>query len=223
MNLTFPAVFRSYKGRDTPNCTIWEAIRITTADPQLFYPIYIMKTTEKETVARTERYISAEFGHNNPIRLLIHEAEQVFRSWPVYACVVSIGTGRSMNESFSLKDIPKDEPQRLHGVFMRMVKDTERDHQEFGLAIQDDGDKDYFRFNVDEGILDGWSYDWTQKEHFIKATERYAPPISLLSPLLYYLAYLLLSSLLTPSPIHPAISLIYSHLHLSCISSALQN
>src|SRR5882672_7382832 len=70
MNARIPRLFRTYKTPEfqSPNCTIWEAARATSATPTFF----------KRIVIDGEPFVDGGMGRNNPINQVLEEAELMF-------------------------------------------------------------------------------------------------------------------------------------------------
>src|SRR6266481_2346542 len=70
MNAQLPRLFRTYQAPKypAPNCTIWEAVRATSAAPTFF----------KRIVIDGEQYVGGGMGCNNPVQQVLQEAELVF-------------------------------------------------------------------------------------------------------------------------------------------------
>lgn len=178
MNIGLPALFRSYRARANAetNCTIWEAIRATTASPLLFKSIKIGDIP----IARPS-YINAELGANNPVQYLMHEFRQVFapprgqmHRAPSAGCIVSLGTGK--DGVISLRDYKLDDKEakkKLYDTLLRVQKDCERAHQEFGDSNTKGGEKIYYRFNVEQGMQGIVDYDWEQDQHIMTQAQMY--------------------------------------------------
>src|ERR1700761_3382502 len=156
MTAKTPTLFHTYDSPEyrTPNCTIWEAARATTATPNIFEDISIGPT------GCAPRYIEAGMGCNNPITQLRQEARLIFPDQQV-ACIVSIGCGQA-----SIISIPKRGPferlvipDNVIKAAKLMASDCEEKHQDaarfFGL------NRDiYFRFNADNGLEEVGSEEW---------------------------------------------------------------
>ena len=86
MSARIPRLFRTYQAPKyrSPNCTIWEAVRATSAVPTFFPRIVI----------DGEPYVDGGMGCNNPVQQVLQEAELLFPDRHV-ACVISIGTGQA--------------------------------------------------------------------------------------------------------------------------------
>jgi hypothetical protein len=176
MNLTFPALFRSYlvRANREANCTIWEAIRATTAAPLHFESIKI-----GDIPIAKPTYINAELGANNPINQLWNEFQ---KEWapprgkgyhpPEAGAIVSLGTGKE--DVISLKGYTpqnKGSEDKLYNALLRMAKDCEMAHQEFGRQVKEyDDERVYFRFNVEQGLQYTADLDWNKGEHIAAQT-----------------------------------------------------
>src|SRR6201996_83477 len=129
MTAKIPTLFRTYDSPEyrTPNCTLWEVARATTAAPNYFDGISIGPT------GSAPHYIEAGMGCNNPIMQVREEAQLVFPDRHV-ACIVSIGCGQASTISArkrgligrlaSLTIIPDD----VINVAKLMAQDCEEKH-----------------------------------------------------------------------------------------------
>jgi len=165
-----PAVLRSYPVRPHlgTDCTIWAAMRATTAAPTIFKPVIIGPTWVGQ------EYINAELGINNPIWYLFQEKQKVWLrkdnySPPQIGCVVSIGTGKYSGTpladepkavtGWSMKRLFGNEPnlyleENLPDIIRRISKDCEKKHQEVEASYGEQVEKVYFRLNVEQGAQD---------------------------------------------------------------------
>ncbi|KAH8834505.1 hypothetical protein DL96DRAFT_495898 [Flagelloscypha sp. PMI_526] len=111
-NVGHPRLFRTYRSRSnpSPDCTICEAIRATTALPGLFNPITIRDNHLSET------FVGGELRWNNPTDELTREAAREFNGRHI-ACIVSIGSGHPGH--LSLGQGPSE-------IFPRIALDCER-------------------------------------------------------------------------------------------------
>ncbi|KAH8834483.1 hypothetical protein DL96DRAFT_1810742 [Flagelloscypha sp. PMI_526] len=111
-NAGHPRLFRNYRSRTnpSPNCTVCEAIRATTALPGLFNPIAIRDGQLSES------FVGGELRWNNPTDELTREAAREFTGRHV-ACIVSIGSGHPGHLSLS---------DGLVNLFPRIALDCER-------------------------------------------------------------------------------------------------
>ena len=86
MDANIPVLFRTYPSRETHSgCKIWEAARATSAAPTFFKRIEI---------GREQPFIDGGMGRNNPSKVVLDEANTLFKARPV-GCLVSIGTGHT--------------------------------------------------------------------------------------------------------------------------------
>ncbi|KAH8834488.1 hypothetical protein DL96DRAFT_1676594 [Flagelloscypha sp. PMI_526] len=111
-NAGHPRLFRTYRSRSnpSPDCTIREAIRATTALPGLFTPIVIWDKHLSET------FVGGELRWNNPTDELTREAAREFQGRHV-ACIISIGSGHPGHLSLA---------KGLEDLFPRIALDCER-------------------------------------------------------------------------------------------------
>ncbi|KAH8824125.1 hypothetical protein DL96DRAFT_247864 [Flagelloscypha sp. PMI_526] len=136
-NIAHPRLFRTYRSRSnpSPDCTVCEAIRATTALPGLFNPIAIRDKHLSET------FVGGELRWNNPTDELTKEAARVFEGRHV-ACIVSIGSGHPGHLSLA---------EGLADLFPRIALDCERlsDDMErrFGNAPNV-----FWRLSVEQGL-----------------------------------------------------------------------
>ncbi|KNZ78962.1 Serine/threonine-protein kinase HT1 [Termitomyces sp. J132] len=87
---TRPHLFRSYPAQSpsqSPNSTIWEAARATTASPPFFKRIEIGTSSPKE------EYIDGGRGCTNPAFEVLKEAQSIYGMDHPVSCVVSVGAG----------------------------------------------------------------------------------------------------------------------------------
>ncbi|KAG5635302.1 hypothetical protein H0H81_011773 [Sphagnurus paluster] len=68
-----PQLFRSYQvgANQNYNCTVWEAVRATTAAPEFFKSINIGNDPKEE-------FLGGSLGYSNPTKLLLDEAKDIF-------------------------------------------------------------------------------------------------------------------------------------------------
>ncbi|KAH8797799.1 acyl transferase/acyl hydrolase/lysophospholipase, partial [Flagelloscypha sp. PMI_526] len=111
-NAGHPRLFRTYRSRSSPSpdCTICEAIRATTALPGFFNPITIH---DKHL---SKMFVGGELRWNNPTDELTREAAREFKGQHV-ACIVSIGSGHPGHLSLA---------EGLAELFPRIAFDCER-------------------------------------------------------------------------------------------------
>jgi hypothetical protein len=138
-NTAFPTPFRTYpvRANETPDCTIWQAIRATTASAR-FSPVDI----------GGELFSSArDLGHSNPIDFALSEYRAVHPEATV-GCIISIGSGHPGHNSY---DPTNQESLIEHNT--RFSADPERlaDSALRRLYQQNLGHL-YFRFSVVQGL-----------------------------------------------------------------------
>ena len=121
---------------------LWEAARATSAAPGFFERIQFQRSKAS--------FADGALGRNNPIRVLINEARQIWPDLPL-GCVISIGTGLGKIGALGNK---------LHALLKKCVEiatDAENEADSFleddqGIRLWDE--KRYFRFNVQRGLED---------------------------------------------------------------------
>jgi patatin-like phospholipase/acyl hydrolase len=164
MNGNIPVVFRTYPSRETHSgCKIWEAARATSAAPTFFKRIEI---------GRGQPFIDGGLGRNNPSRVVLDEANALFRARPI-GCLVSIGTGQA--EIISIKKpgflqqvIPTDVIEALKGI----STDCEATHQDMQRLFANSPNT-YFRLNVEQGMQGIELSEWEKLAHVEAYTMNY--------------------------------------------------
>ena len=142
-NMNIPVLFRTYHSREMPfDCKIWEAARATSATPTLFKPIEI---------GMAQPFIDGGLGHNNPSRLLLDEAKDLFGNRQI-GCLVSIGAGQAeivsiTNPGIFQRIIPTD----ITNVLKAITTDCEATHESM-LGLFANSPNTYFRLNVEQGM-----------------------------------------------------------------------
>jgi hypothetical protein len=159
LNAQVPCLLRSYSiiGNEGPNCTIWEALCATTADPNIFKSISIHDSSTSTS------FVGGDMGYSNPISKVLEEAALQFPGRHV-ACIVSIGAGHSRIINF-----PEGGgsgwhriPDKVLKTMGRIATDAEREAEEMERRCSHMPDL-YFQFNVKQGLQDispsnwGWS------------------------------------------------------------------
>ncbi|KAF8600238.1 FabD/lysophospholipase-like protein [Ceratobasidium sp. AG-I] len=155
LNAGIPCIFRSYDAPSNrgPNCTIWQALRATTAHPDLFKSIEISELNIQES------FVDGGLGCNNPLPHILAEAKALYPNRKI-STIVSIGTGHVhtiyIPDSRRLGGLlPKNVVAAMKGIAM----DSEQVAREMGLRFQCTWEV-YFRFSVDQGMqdiaVDGW-------------------------------------------------------------------
>jgi hypothetical protein len=185
---TGPTLFRTY---DTPknkehNCTIWQAVRATSAAPTLF------KHIEIGPPGSAIGYIDAGVGFNNPVKKVIEEAMMVFGRDSPISCIVSIGAGQKGVTNYDKPDpFERVLPLNLIKALKVMATDTDRTAHEMSERYYTTGI--YYRLNVDQGLdsvsLDEWKRLDAVRHHtknYLKKTDVGAIVDKLLAALIDY-------------------------------------
>ncbi|KAH8823162.1 acyl transferase/acyl hydrolase/lysophospholipase [Flagelloscypha sp. PMI_526] len=137
-NVTAPTLFRTYRTRNhrTKNCALWQAMRASSADPNLFTPARI----------GDQSYISASMiGHSNPVDYALSEAEGLFPGIPI-TCIVSLGAGHPGAISLAGSDMTSYAEAAIN-----LAKDAEQKSQLAAKHLQAPK-RTYYRFNVEQGL-----------------------------------------------------------------------
>ncbi|KAF8606254.1 FabD/lysophospholipase-like protein, partial [Ceratobasidium sp. AG-I] len=168
MNAGIPCLMRTYVAPEhqMPNCTIWEALRATTAHPELFKSIDIGEPNVRES------FVDGGLGCNNPILQLLLEAKLIFPGRYI-SSITSIGAGHTRTIQ-----IPKPSPfQRVLPVnaliaAKDIATDCERIAQEVSRRFQNVSCV-YFRFNVDQGLQNVGLGEWERLGEVTAHTRAY--------------------------------------------------
>ncbi|KAH8818844.1 hypothetical protein DL96DRAFT_1504027 [Flagelloscypha sp. PMI_526] len=136
-NAGHPRLFRTYHSRSNPSldCTVCEAVRATTALPDLFNPIVIRDQHLSET------FVGGELRWNNPTDELTKEAAREFQGRHV-SCIVSIGSGHPGHLSLA---------EGLTSLFPRIALDCERLADDMERRFGNAPDV-YWRLSVEQGL-----------------------------------------------------------------------
>lgn len=142
-------LLRSYEvrmvGHQNYDCTIWEAVRATSAAPLFFEPV----TLE----ASKATFVDGAVRANNPVDQVTSEAR---RLWPdrSVGCLVSLGTGVKLSQGFNPRR------SRLHEV-LRSLADIATDANTKACEFKDTQEgrelvrsRKYFRYSVPQGIAE---------------------------------------------------------------------
>jgi hypothetical protein len=167
MSANIPVLFRTYPSRETHlGCKIWEAARATSAAPTFFKRIEI---------GRGQPFIDGGLGRNNPSRVVLDEANSLFRARPI-GCLVSIGTGQA--EIISIKKpgfLQQVVPTDVIEVLKAISTDCEATHEDM-LHLFTNSPNTYFRLNVEQGMqgieLSEWEKLANVEAHTIQYMKR---------------------------------------------------
>ncbi|KAH8795184.1 hypothetical protein DL96DRAFT_1827045 [Flagelloscypha sp. PMI_526] len=142
LNLQQPILLRTYRSRndaDQPKCTLVEAIRATTAMPDLFMPV-----TLGPPHRQIEYFSPACHGFNNPIDQVREEAKETFPGHTI-SCIISLGCGHP--GPVQIKDIKEDAARAVVQLAMDSVRAAEQTYRRLaGIPNL------YFRFDVPYGL-----------------------------------------------------------------------
>ncbi|KAH8810434.1 hypothetical protein DL96DRAFT_1472981 [Flagelloscypha sp. PMI_526] len=136
-NLAFPVLFRTYSAREfnfVQRCSVWSAMRAATNAPPLF---------PKYTVDGQSYVTASRFGHCNPIVTALSEMQMMFSGAEI-STIVSIGSGHPGPISYSDFD--------PGATAIKLANDAEQWSYQAAKYFQTQGEKVYFRFNVDQGF-----------------------------------------------------------------------
>jgi hypothetical protein len=155
MNAAIPTIFRSYQApaNQTTDCAIWEALRATTAHPDMFKPIEIGEPNLREP------FVASAMGCSNPIEHVLAEASLLYPHRRV-ACIVSIGPGHARTIRIPKLDIfQRIFPTSVIAAMRDIATDSEQVAERIAGRFKA-SDNVYFRLNVDQGMQDVRLGDW---------------------------------------------------------------
>ncbi|KAH8826745.1 hypothetical protein DL96DRAFT_1815829 [Flagelloscypha sp. PMI_526] len=142
LNLQHPILLRNYRSRtdaDPPKCTLVEAIRATTAMPDLFTPV-----TLGQPHRQIDYFSPACHGFNNPIDQVRQEAKAAFPGHSI-SCIISLGCGHP--GPVQIKDAKEDAARAVVQLAMDSVRAAEQTYRRLvGIPNL------YFRFDVPYGL-----------------------------------------------------------------------
>ncbi|KAH8826751.1 hypothetical protein DL96DRAFT_1212175 [Flagelloscypha sp. PMI_526] len=142
LNLQHPILLRTYRSRidsDPPKCTVVEAIRATTAIPDLFTPV-----TLGPPHRQIDYFSPACHGFNNPIDQVRQEAKAAFPGRSM-SCIISLGCGHP--GPVQIRDAKEDAARAVVQLAMDSVRAAEQTYRRLaGIPNL------YFRFDVPYGL-----------------------------------------------------------------------
>ncbi|KAH8826709.1 hypothetical protein DL96DRAFT_1210456 [Flagelloscypha sp. PMI_526] len=142
LNLQHPILLRNYRSRfdtDSPGCTVVEAIRATTAMPDLFTPVALGPPH------RQINYVSPTcHGFNNPTDQVRQEAKVAFPGRAI-SCIISLGCGNP--GPIQIDEFHEGAARAVIQLAMDSVRVAEQTHRRLA-GIQNL----YFRFDVPYGL-----------------------------------------------------------------------
>ena len=148
-NISYPNAFRTYPSRGSSiNPTIVEAICAIMAAPSHFSPIKIGPPL------RQQNFVGGALGANNPTRLLLNEACNVFGKDQRVAQIISIASGSA--KALSLDTVSTE--SGVTRLLTEMAADCEMVAQE--LSVRLFNVDAYLRLKVETGMdnihVDNW-------------------------------------------------------------------
>ena len=164
MDANIPVLFRTYLSRETHSgCKIWEAARATSAAPTFFKRIEI---------GREQPFVDGGLGRNNPSRVVLDEANTLFRARPI-GCLVSIGAGHAgvisiKKPGFLQQVLPTDAIEALNAI----LTDCEATHEDMQRLFANLPNI-YFRLNVEQGMQGIELSEWEKLANVEAHTAQY--------------------------------------------------
>ena len=164
MDANIPVLFRTYPSRETHSgCKIWEAARATSAAPTFFKFIEI---------GRGQPFIDGGLGRNNPSRVMLDEANMLFKTRPI-GCLVSIGNGQAEiisipKPGFLQQVLPTDVIEALRAI----STDCEAIHEDMQCLFANLSNT-YFRLNVEQGMQGIGFSEWEKLANVEAHTTQY--------------------------------------------------
>ncbi|KAI9841344.1 MAG: hypothetical protein M1837_000777 [Sclerophora amabilis] len=175
-----PQALRTYSVRSKVpvECTIWQAVRATSAALTYFEPIRFGHPPES--------WVDAGLGFNNPAKALLKEAEYIWRddddnfNRNDIGLFLSLGTGipRVIRPSSggNMSRLAKDISARL-GVpvdVIEMMQGSVTDAERVAHEMRSDLHRSvYHRFNVDQGLQEVELFDYESVERMTADTKEY--------------------------------------------------
>jgi predicted acylesterase/phospholipase RssA len=142
-------LLRSYRsrriGHQNYDCSIWEAVRATSAAPLFFEPLTLQRSQAT--------FVDGGVRANNPIDQITSEARHL---WPgrSIGCLLSLGTGVKIPQGFDAKK------SRLHEVLQALAgiatdaNNKARDFRDTTEGRELIRGKRYFRYSIPQGVGD---------------------------------------------------------------------
>ncbi|KAL1992613.1 hypothetical protein VTN49DRAFT_4645 [Thermomyces lanuginosus] len=152
-----PTLLTTFKcSADLEKCAIWEVARATSAVVGFFKSIKLGRDKIE--------YVAAAFGYNNPCELLIEKAREWFPEHRQMR-ILSIGTG--LGDVITIRDTPSS--------LIKALKEMATSSRIVARRLEDRfaDDRQYFRFNVDQGLRDITASDWESASRISAHTRNY--------------------------------------------------
>ncbi|KAH8833247.1 hypothetical protein DL96DRAFT_1811753 [Flagelloscypha sp. PMI_526] len=158
-NVGHPRLFRNYRTRanTSPDCLIHQAMRATTALPEVFNPIFIGQELLGET------FSSGELRWINPADELTRDASNAFDATRHITCIVSIGSGHPQHLSLLHDKVD---------IFRRMASDCEKLADDLERRFVNTPDV-YRRINVQQGFQGLDRFDIVTIEQVVSHTRAF--------------------------------------------------
>jgi hypothetical protein len=143
---------------DPALCTIWEAVRATTATVSFFKSVAV-PVGDGDIHADL---VDAGTGYNNPSQQVLEEARKIWGERQI-GCLISVGTGHQTVVDRLVSTPPS--PILLRAANASVAADCEKTHASILKHIGNpqyplSGPHSYFRFNVDSRIQDADLWKW---------------------------------------------------------------
>ncbi|CAE6475491.1 unnamed protein product [Rhizoctonia solani] len=169
-----PVAFRSYSSTaPTTKCAIWEALRATTAHPEMFKCIEV----DAEGTGIRDMFSHGGFGCTNPTPRLLEEARREYPDRGV-ASIISIGTGHPKAIQFaagrtgSVWAIGGSMMTKVMQAAREMAEGSERVAEEMARRFADVG-SGYYRLNVQQGTQGMEASEWERLSEIAAHTRSY--------------------------------------------------
>ncbi|KAH7325257.1 P-loop containing nucleoside triphosphate hydrolase protein [Rhizoctonia solani] len=158
-----PVAFRSYcSSTATTRCAIWEALRATTAHPEMFKSIEV----DVEGTGIPDLFTHGGLGCTNPTARLLEEARHQYPDHGI-ASIISIGAGHPKAIHFttgrtgSVWAIGGSMMAKVMQAARKMAEGSERVAEEMVRRFADVG-SGYYRLNIQQGTQGVEASEWEQ-------------------------------------------------------------
>ena len=168
-DMRFPQILRSYSvvGRENIKCEIWEAARATSAAPTFFKEVGI-----KIPGGNTIRFHDGGLRWNNPVGIVIEEAEKVYGGDQSVGCIVSLGSG--LKSAIGIQS-PTGYQKILPVGLLKALEKIATDSQEIADSMASrflQKSHVYYRFNA-TNIGDFSLAEWESADEIVSHTRSY--------------------------------------------------
>ncbi|KIM29043.1 hypothetical protein M408DRAFT_127298 [Serendipita vermifera MAFF 305830] len=146
--------FRTYRHRGRGlECTFVEAACAILAAPETFAPVAIGPPS------RSQEFVGIPHGYFNPTREVFKEAQRIYGDEKLVSLFLSLGSGQQSSTSSS-------ETRLTRITYDYGIVEKDLSHQLGGAAA-------YLRLNVDKGLEDTGSMQWSNVGPIISHTQLY--------------------------------------------------